>query len=830
MSTTDIASLVLRIDSSQVEVGNTALSRLNGTSAGVEQQTHRTASATSLLSRAFGALAAVAGTVGLAALAKDATLLAARYETMGVVMKIAGNNAGYTKVQMDAFAKSLQQSGISMLQSRNVLTQLASANIELASASALARAAQDLAVVANINSSEALERMTQGIIGGEVEILQTLGMQVQWEAGYKKLAAQLGTTSDKLTEHQKIVARTNAVIEEGAKYNGIYEESMGTAGKALTSLTRYWEDLKVKIGEAALPAFSDAIFTLTDALKAANKELDAAGSNGTIDSIGKGLASAFATVKETVLVLGANVAYVFAGIGREIAAIAAQAVAVYKNLDFVAAGGIGEALRKDNETAKKALLAFENSVMKVGKGNATQLEESMLNARSSSKKTEEQRIAEGAAARKAKEAEDALAAKKKGGGGGGAKGGSSEADTYKQLTKAIYEKTAAAALEDDGTRKLTDGENVRAKLLYDLTNGQVKLTAAHKSSILVKLDALIIAEQEKAMAIAYSKTMQEMNTTVVTADDSTRELDAAQKVLLETMRQPEWERMPLVWKETVIAQAQSASELIKISNRQAELNELQRQTPSAVLEKTRETMIDLADEYERGTFGLVGSTEAMSKYAEIVDVALGRSSESIQKQADAMDKFAEAAATNIQKTMADFLFDPFANGTKGMVEAFGTAVRKMIADAVAADLGKRLFGNNGTGISSLFSKGFSLVSGLLGASTGVPTLAGAGTATENWIDSGGLGSSAESGGGLFGLLSGILPKFDAGTPFVERDTAAIIHRGERVLTSEENAQGIGDTYILKQVLPKGSTSETKLAAGQGAQVGFAMLKRAKRFQ
>lgn len=829
MSTTDIASLVLRIDSSQVEVGNTALSRLSGTSARVEQQTHRTASATGLLSRAFGVLAAAAGAVGLSALAKDATLLAARYETMGVVMKIAGNNAGYTKAQMDAFAKSLEQSGISMLQSRNILTQLATANIDLANASALGRVAQDLAVVANINSSEALERMTHGIVGGEIEILRTLGMQVQWEAGYKKLAAQLGTTSDKLTEHQKVVSRTNTVIQEGVKYNGIYEESMGTAGKALTSLTRYWEDLKVKIGEVTLPAFSDAVFTLTDALKAANKELDAAGSNGIIASIGKGLAGAFTTVKETVLVLGANVAYVFAGIGREIAAIAAQAVALSK-LDFVAFGGIGEALQKDNEAAKKALLAFENSVLKVGKGNATQMEESMLNARSSSRKTEEQRIAEGAAARKAKEAEDALAAKKTGGAKGGAKGGSSEADTYKQLTKAIYEKTAATALEDDGTRKLTDGENVRAKLLYDLTNGQVKLTAAHKSAILVKLEALIVAEQEKAMAIAYSKTMQEINTTVVTADDSTRELDAAQKVLLETMRQPEWERMPLVWKETVIAQAQSASELIKISNRQAKLNELQRQTPSAVLEKTRETMIDLANEYERGTFGLVGSAEAMSKYAEIVDVALGRSSDGIQKQADAMDKFAEAAATNIQKTMADFLFDPFANGTKGMVEAFGTAVRKMIADAVAADLGKRLFGDNGSGISSLFSKGFSLVSGLLGASTGVPTLSGAGTATENWIDSGGLGNSAASGGGLFGLLSGILPKFDTGTPFVERDTAAIIHRGERILTSEENARGVGDTYILKQVLPKGSPSETKLAAGQGAQAGFAMLKRAKRFQ
>ena len=66
-----------------------------------------------------------------------------------------------------------------------------------------------MAVVANINSSDAMLRMIHGIKSGEQEILKTMGMQVSWETSYKKLAAQVGTTSDKLTEQQKVMARTN---------------------------------------------------------------------------------------------------------------------------------------------------------------------------------------------------------------------------------------------------------------------------------------------------------------------------------------------------------------------------------------------------------------------------------------------------------------------------------------------------------------------------------------------------------------------------------------------------------------------------------------------
>lgn len=59
----------------------------------------------------------------------------------------------------------------------------------------------------------------------------------------------------------------------------------------------------------------------------------------------------------------------------------------------------------------------------------------------------------------------------------------------------------------------------------------------------------------------------------------------------------------------------------------------------------------------------------------------------------------EGAAKNIQSTMADFLFDPFKGGLDGMVQSLGTAIQRMVADAVAADLANKLFGSavGGTG-------------------------------------------------------------------------------------------------------------------------------------
>ena len=204
----------------------------------------------------------------------ESAQMAARFETLGVVMQTVGRNAGYTGQQMMDASKGVQALGITMLEARESVTKMASAHIDLANAQGLARVAQDAAVIGGVNSSEAFKAMIYGIQSGQTEVLRTIGINVSFEASYKTLAAQLGTTAQALTEAEKTTARTNVVMAAGKDIAGAYEDAMGTAGKQMTSLARYSEDAKVKLGAVFNDTLLLAIGVYTGHLKESNAELD----------------------------------------------------------------------------------------------------------------------------------------------------------------------------------------------------------------------------------------------------------------------------------------------------------------------------------------------------------------------------------------------------------------------------------------------------------------------------------------------------------------------------------------------------------------------------
>src|SRR5690606_25523804 len=53
---------------------------------------------------------------------------------------------------------------------------------------------------------------------------------------------------------------------------------------------------------------------------------------------------------------------------------------------------------------------------------------------------------------------------------------------------------------------------------------------------------------------------------------------------------------------------------------------------------------------------------------------------------DRMTEYARQAARNMQTSFADFLFDPFAEGTRGMGEAFSATLRRIMAEAASAEI------------------------------------------------------------------------------------------------------------------------------------------------
>lgn len=60
------------------------------------------------------------------------------------------------------------------------------------------------------------------------------------------------------------------------------------------------------------------------------------------------------------------------------------------------------------------------------------------------------------------------------------------------------------------------------------------------------------------------------------------------------------------------------------------------------------------------------------------------------EQLDEMSQYSLQAARNMQSHFADFLFDPFSKGVRGMLEGFSDALRRMAAEAAAADLFERI--------------------------------------------------------------------------------------------------------------------------------------------
>ena len=232
---------------------------------------------------------------------KDAALLNARYEELGIVMKVVGSNVGYTSTQMENAALGMQKLGITMIESRNATIQLAQAQIPLAYAEKLADAARNTAVIGMTNTSDAMQRMIYGIKSGQTEVLRTLGLNVNFEASYKKLAAQLGVTTEQLTEQEKVLVRANATTEEASRASGAYEAAMTSASKQLRSMARYTEDLKVIRGEVFNEALVIAVDAYTDSLKDANAETRRLSDNKKLQEWGRDLVTTFAWIGDIII-------------------------------------------------------------------------------------------------------------------------------------------------------------------------------------------------------------------------------------------------------------------------------------------------------------------------------------------------------------------------------------------------------------------------------------------------------------------------------------------------------------------------------------------------
>jgi lambda family phage tail tape measure protein len=150
-----------------------------------------------------------------------------------------------------------------------------------------------------------------------------------------------------------------------------------------------------------------------------------------------------------------------------------------------------------------------------------------------------------------------------------------------------------------------------------------------------------------------------------------------------------------------------------------------------------------------------------SEFSDAVD----RLNQNFEKDSGEMGEFAKEAARGIQNSLGDGLYEIMQGNFKNIGSAFLQMLQKMAADALAAQIAKKLFGDfdSGGGMGGIFG---ALFSGLAGSTGGG---IGAATATDVY----------NAGGGLMYLADGGYTG-----PGGKYDVAGIVHRGEYVLNSD----------------------------------------------
>jgi len=69
-----------------------------------------------------------------------------------------------------------------------------------------------------------------------------------------------------------------------------------------------------------------------------------------------------------------------------------------------------------------------------------------------------------------------------------------------------------------------------------------------------------------------------------------------------------------------------------------------------------------------------------------IDTGMDRINEALKDKTDEITVYADQAARNMQDAFADFLFDPFDKGVKGMAKDFADTLRRMLAEAAASKI------------------------------------------------------------------------------------------------------------------------------------------------
>lgn len=100
----------------------------------------------------------------------------------------------------------------------------------------------------------------------------------------------------------------------------------------------------------------------------------------------------------------------------------------------------------------------------------------------------------------------------------------------------------------------------------------------------------------------------------------------------------------------------------------------------------------LSEEQKANLQNMAEVIDAMEDYKAIYGEGIDSMAGKTKDATSTMSTYAQQAARNMQDAFADFLFDPFSDGIGGMVEGFAKALKRMAAEAAAAEIFKMIGG------------------------------------------------------------------------------------------------------------------------------------------
>ena len=285
----------------------------------------------------------------------------------------------------------------------------------------------------------------------------------------------------------------------------------GGSQEAARALAGELNDQLDKLAVVSQGAYAQVATQLLPTINALTSEFIGAGREA--GALGAGFSAASAVGADLaqflveVAVLGANVAYGFAAMRREIGGFAAGAAALLSG-DLKGARAIGQEIIRDAEEAHAELVAQEERL------KASLKKPSAPTAKPAEDDSEAKRTASRAAAAAAEEkARKALAAT-------GTAASKTEAE-YAKLTTRIGERIQLAEQELKAGRTLTEQEKFAAKVAADIDGAKKSLTASERSHI-----AAMLARSEAAqLALDIDRSLIKSAQDLATARQTQRAAD-----------------------------------------------------------------------------------------------------------------------------------------------------------------------------------------------------------------------------------------------------------------------------------------------------------------